>query len=385
MKFIDLYAGIGGFRYALEELGNECVFSAEVNKYSIETYKQNFGDNAFFDMDSIKNMSDKEINEAIPDHDILVGGFPCQSFSIAGKKLGFKTEDTRGTQFFNILRILEVKKPSKIILENVKHLIKHDNGNTFKIIKSSLKKLGYNLPEDDIILSPKDLGINQSRERIFIVGDKENEIKKIKKPNISLKKFRLRKVERTNLSTFELNFIKAWEEFIKGVKRENNNGIPVIWIDEMLSDDPIVNLPGWKIRYIERMREFYKINKKFIDSWVKKHNVTQWGNKKYRKLEWSSGDSDSDLRNGKHLIIRPSGLRVRNKDYFPTLVASIETPIVFDKNINEFRFLTTREVADLQSFPSKMQINKNEKEAYKQFGNAVNVDVVKWLVKEIFE
>lgn len=383
MKFIDLYAGIGGFRYALESFGHKCVFSAEINKYSIETYQENFGDDSKFDMDEISKMNDEEIDKLIPSHEILVGGFPCQSFSIAGKKKGFETSDTRGTQFFNILRILEVKKPRYIILENVKHLVKHDNGKTYNVIVEELKNVGYNLSSKPIILSPTDIGIPQNRERTFIVGDIKEEVKEFKVPKeIKIEQIKLDKVTNTNLSDKEEFCLKAWEEFILNVKRTETGTIPVIWVDEMLDDKVDPEWQPWKLNYVNKMRSFYEANKKFIDGWISKYDVTNWNNRKYRKLEWSSGNDDSNLRDGKHIIIRPSGFRVRNTKHFPTLVASVETPIIFDKEIDNFRFLTTREVARLQSFPEKMVINKNPKEAYKQFGNAVNVEVIKTIVKE---
>ena len=130
MKYIDLYAGIGGFRQALDSQGHKCVFTAEINPAAIQTYEQNYKDLAGFDLDSLQEMTEKEINKIIPDHDLLVGGFPCQPFSVGGKREGFNTEDTKGTQFFNILRILDVKKPKYIFLENVKNLFTHDGGKT---------------------------------------------------------------------------------------------------------------------------------------------------------------------------------------------------------------------------------------------------------------
>lgn len=158
-KFIDLFAGLGGFRLALEALGGKCVFSSEINPHACEIYEANFGDNPFQDITQLNPQN-------MPDFQVLCAGFPCQAFSIAGKKMGF--EDTRGTLFFDLCRIIEHKKPSVILLENVKNIVQHDNGKTFKLIISSLENLGYNVSFK--LLNAKDFSIPQNRERIIIVG-----------------------------------------------------------------------------------------------------------------------------------------------------------------------------------------------------------------------
>lgn len=160
-KFIDLFAGIGGFRKGFQDAGFKCVFTSEINTQCQQVYETNFGDKAFGDITQIAPTD-------IPNFDILLGGFPCQPFSISGKKMGF--EDTRGTLFFDICQIIEKKQPSVIVLENVKHLIHHQKGNTFKVIKNALIDLGYNVVHK--ILNAKDFGVPQNRERIFIIATK---------------------------------------------------------------------------------------------------------------------------------------------------------------------------------------------------------------------
>ena len=160
MKFIDLFSGIGGFRLALEKSKFECVFSADNDKYACETYNKNFKEYPLID---IKKLSAKKI----PNHDILCAGFPCQPFSIAGKRKGF--DDTRGTLFFDIARILKFHKPKAFLLENVKHLKGHDSGKTFKTIMNVLRDIGYQTIEYKV-LNAKDFGVPQNRERIFIFG-----------------------------------------------------------------------------------------------------------------------------------------------------------------------------------------------------------------------
>lgn len=166
-KFIDLFAGIGGIRLAFQEQNGKCVFSSEWNKYAKKTYDANFGEVPFGDIT-------KTDEKQIPDHDILVGGFPCQPFSIAGvskknslgKQHGF-LDETQGTLFFDICRIIKEKRPKAFLLENVKNLKSHDKGNTFKVIEKTLKKLGYTVTRK--VLDAKHY-VPQHRERIFIVG-----------------------------------------------------------------------------------------------------------------------------------------------------------------------------------------------------------------------
>lgn len=159
--FIDLFAGIGGFRIALEEIGGECVFSSEIDRECAKTYGANFSDYPQGDITKIDPSS-------IPNHDILCGGFPCQPFSISGKQKGF--QDTRGTLFFNVLEIVKAKQPKVVFLENVKHLKYHDKQRTLSTIIRHLEELGYKTNWQ--ILNAKDFGLAQNRERIIIIGNK---------------------------------------------------------------------------------------------------------------------------------------------------------------------------------------------------------------------
>ena len=159
-RFIDLFAGIGGIRLGFESVGGKCVFSSEWDKQASKTYEANFGENPAGDITKIP------AND-IPDFDILLGGFPCQPFSIIGDKEGFNHE-TQGTLFFDIERILSEKMPSAFMLENVRNLVSHENGKTFQIILSHLKTLGYNVHAK--ILNALDYGVPQKRERIIICG-----------------------------------------------------------------------------------------------------------------------------------------------------------------------------------------------------------------------
>lgn len=172
LKFIDLFAGIGGFRIALANTGYECVYSCEIDKRCQEVYFNNFAEQPVSDITEI------DIN-TLPKFDVLTAGFPCQPFSICGKRQGF--QDTRGTLFFRVCEIIEAKKPSAVILENVKYLMHHDQGKTLEVILYSLQDLGYQVNYQ--LLNSKDFGVPQNRERIIIVAtqSKEFNFKKLRR------------------------------------------------------------------------------------------------------------------------------------------------------------------------------------------------------------
>lgn len=157
-KFIDLFAGLGGFRLALESLGANCVYSNEWDKDAQSVYSSNFGDIPEGDITKVEEKN-------IPDHDILCAGFPCQAFSISGKQRGF--EDSRGTLFFDVARIVKEKKPKVVFMENVKNFAAHDNGRTLSVVRATMEELNYTFYH--AVLNAKDYGIPQKRERIYMV------------------------------------------------------------------------------------------------------------------------------------------------------------------------------------------------------------------------
>lgn len=157
-KFIDLFAGIGGFRLALESFGAKCVYSNEWDRFAQETYQMNFGDTPEGDITQVDETS-------IPNHDILCAGFPCQPFSISGKQYGF--EDSRGTLFFDVARIVKEKRPKVVLLENVKNFATHDGGKTIRVVKNTMLELGYSFQFR--VLNPINYGIPQKRERVYMV------------------------------------------------------------------------------------------------------------------------------------------------------------------------------------------------------------------------
>ena len=167
MKFLDLFSGIGGFRLGLEAHGHECVGFCEIDKYARESYKAIHNTKGELELHDITAVTDEQWRELRGNVDILAGGFPCQAFSIAGKREGF-ADETRGTLFFEILRAAKQIQPPLLFLENVKGLLNHDKGRTFRIILQAMDELGYDAEWQ--VLNSKDFGVPQNRERVFIIG-----------------------------------------------------------------------------------------------------------------------------------------------------------------------------------------------------------------------
>lgn len=378
-KFIDLFAGIGGFHQAMVQLGGQCVYASEIDKFCIERYKENYNIDADHDITKINP-------EEVPDHDVLCGGFPCQAFSKAGKQKGF--EETRGTLFFYIEKILQAKKPKYIVLENVRNLVSHDNGNTWKVIRQHIIDCGYRITENPIIISPHQLGIPQLRERVVILGvydpdntdkylnidlgtmkdKKDNLIESILEPNNNEDKYKISKQEERVLS--------AWDEFYKMIDLKVI-GFPIIvdFFDGHIDPD----YPNWKKQFVEKNHALYVLNKNAIDRWIKKWKVYETFTPTQRKMEWQAGSSIESIWEGL-IQFRPSGVRVKSPNCFPALVAMVQVPIVGKYK----RRLTIREAARLQSFPDSFIFDSNDHQAYKQFGNAVNVNCVEFLAKQLF-
>ena len=219
LKFIDLFCGIGGFRVAFEnaceenDIQPECVFSSDIDKYAQDSYEANFGERPAGD---ITQIDEKDV----PDHDILFGGFPCQPFSIIGQMKGM--DDTRGTLFFDIARIIKEKKPKAFILENVKQLVGHDGGKTLKVIVQSLTDIGYHVQYS--VLNALDYGLPQKRERVVIVGHREPIMFTFptpEKPYISLNKILEQEVDD---KYFASDYIRE-----KRKKKHKSSYYPSIW------------------------------------------------------------------------------------------------------------------------------------------------------------
>lgn len=385
--FIDLFCGIGGFHQAMKSFGGECVFASDIDASCRQTYKQNFDMDVYGDITQIKS-------EEIPAHDVLCAGFPCQAFSKAGKRLGF-SDRVKGTLFFDICRILEYHKPKFALLENVRNLASHDNGNTWKVIRESLDNLGYDLLPDPIIFSPHLIGIPQHRERVYIMCIRKD-IGKINpfsadsyiRKDCDIESVLEREETIANLADYKLssaqiNLIDLWNEFLQNIKVDKLPGFP-IWSEHLCMLDSSINLdalPKWKKRFILNNNLLYEANKDFIDSWLirAKQNPLFFGAK--AKLEWQAGQTDKPDIWQQIFQFRPSGIRVKVNSFYPALVAIVQTSVIGPHK----RFLTERECARLQSFPEDFIINPSRQQAYKQFGNSVNIEVLKLFAKHMFE
>jgi DNA (cytosine-5)-methyltransferase 1 len=318
--FIDLFAGIGGMRIAFQNLGGKCVFSSEIDEYAQQTYALNFGEVPDGD---ITKINEKEI----PDHDILVGGFPCQAFSIAGKRGGFN--DTRGTLFFDVARIIKEKQPKAFFLENVKGLTNHRGGKTLATILNVLREdLGYIVPEPQI-MNAKNFGVPQNRERIFIVGF------------------------RANLG------IKA-EDFEYPEPTDTTK-----CIEDIMEKNTVSAKYYLSTKYLECLENH------------KKRNEAK-GNGFGYEIKDTKGISNTIVTGGmgreRNLIVDK-----RLKDFTPV------THIQGEVNRQGIRKMTPREWSRLQGFPDNFKIEVADVRAYKQFGNSVAVPAIQATAKNLIE
>ncbi len=310
-KFIDLFAGIGGIRLAFQNLKGKCVFSSEWDKFSKLTYEANFGEVPFGDI------TKPEVKNYIPNgFDVLCAGFPCQSFSIAGKRGGF--EDTRGTLFFDVAEIIKQKQPKAFFLENVKGLKSHDKGNTLRTILNTLRNdLNYYVPEPKII-NAKDFGVPQNRERIFIVGFRKD---------------------------LEIDSFKYPKELNKEVK-----------LSDVLEKDEVSVKYYLSTTYLETLRKH------------KARHINKGNGFGYEILS-NDGIANAVVCGG---MGRERNLIVDNKltNFVPV------TKITGKVNREGVRKMTPREWARLQGFPDNFKIVVSDAQAYKQFGNSVAIPAI---------
>ena len=239
--FIDLFAGIGGMRIAFEKAGGHCVYSNEWNKYSQQTYFANFGEQPDGDITKVDATK-------IPEYDVLCAGFPCQAFSKAGKRLGFQDE-TKGTLFFDVERIMRQTHPKYALLENVRNLASHDEGNTWRVIHQHLVSVGYNVLCEPVIFSPHYIGIPQHRERVYIMCVRKDigELPEFLFDTDNLPKCRIDDIlqddgEITDIDHYcltddKIELLNLWDEFIRNIKGDRLPGFP-IWSEYLKPLDP---------------------------------------------------------------------------------------------------------------------------------------------------
>ncbi|WP_162150767.1 DNA cytosine methyltransferase [Acholeplasma equifetale] len=378
--FIDLFAGIGGFHYAMKRYSkkSKCVFASEINKNAIKLYKLNHGLDSNYDIKEIKGKD-------IPKFDVICAGFPCQSFSKAGKQQGFN--DERGILFNEIERIIKEKielneKPKILVLENVKNLISHDKSKTWKTIKEKIQMLGYNIIDKPLIFSPSDFNVPQLRDRAIILAvdndiysgkldfEKEIPTKTLKKSIYDILERDLPENEekKYKLTRDELKILDAWDDFIKSLKVQKI-GFP-IWSDYFYDESDISSYPTWKQDFIKKNKEFYGKNKDIIDEWYTRNKIKEFI-PTHRKFEWQAGEDIKSVYEGL-IQFRPSGIRVKRPTTSPTLVAMKHVPIIGKYK----RYLTPRESARLQSLPESFEFDNVGDDIYRLLGNAVNVEVI---------
>lgn len=319
-SFIDLFAGIGGFRMALQSLGGKCVFSSEWDAQARVTYKANFGDAPFGDI------SFEATKKHIPDgFDVLCAGFPCQAFSIAGKRGGF--EDTRGTMFFEVAEILRRKQPKAFFLENVKGLISHGKGTTLATILNVLRnELNYFVPEPQV-LNARNYGVAQNRERILIVGfRKDLGVTNFDYPKPIAQKFAFRDVKENRVVSAKYYLSTRYlQTLINHKQRHESKGNGFGY--EIISDDAVTN------------------------------SIVCGGMGRERNLV----------------------IDHRLTDFTPV------THIKGEVNREGIRKMTPREWARLQGYPDKFLIPVADASAYKQFGNSVAVPMMQATAQKIIE
>ncbi|HPM47573.1 MAG TPA: DNA cytosine methyltransferase [bacterium] len=316
--FIDLFAGIGGFRIAMQEVGGKCVYSSEWDQQARLTYEANFGETPYGDI------TKKETKGFIPDgFDVLCAGFPCQAFSIAGRRGGF--DDTRGTLFFDVAEIIKKKQPKAIFLENVKGLRNHDKGKTLETILNVLRNdLNYFVPDPQII-NAKDFGVPQNRERIFIVGFRKD---------IGVKDFK----------------------YPKPLKKE-------VAFSQVKEKDPVPTKYYISTQYLKTLKNH-------------KSRHESKGNGFGFEIIPDDGIANAIVVGGmgreRNLVVDK-----RITDFTPT------THIKGEVNKEGIRKMTPREWARLQGYPDSFKIVVADAPAYKQFGNSVAVPAIKATGKNI--
>ena len=424
MRFIDLFAGLGGFHVALGRLGHKCVFASEKKENLALLYEKNFK------VPVNRDITKVEICD-IPKFDILCAGFPCQPFSKAGDQQGLEDEKN-GNLFDKLVEIIDYHEPEYFILENVRNLKSHDDFNTWKYIKDKLEnKLGYII--DDKILSPHNFGIPQHRERIFIIGSR-NGLQHFNWPEPSnstdsiLDFLDTNSTNATKLEDEKIEVINLWQQFIEKIPLEDSLPSFPIWSMEfgatypfedeipyrtssnalgrckgkfgiplkgMSRPEKFKNLPNyvkknqlhkkteeeipfptWKKHYIRSNRAFYEKYKEELELIVEK--IKNLGVSSWQKFEWNVQGGERDL--SKYIIqFRGSGVRIKKTDFFPSLVTvSTQIPILGWEN----RYITPSEGARIQSL-NGILLPENISSCFGALGNAVNAHIVQLIAANL--
>lgn len=416
VKFIDLFAGLGGFHVAMTNLGHECVFACDNDMRLSELYTKNFKIDCHGDIRQIPV-------SAIPEHDILCAGFPCQPFSKAGNQRGLD-DVGRGDLIFDIFRVLEYHRPKYFILENVPNLRRHQRERTWDLIEAKLAGAGYDVRE--AILSPHQFGIPQHRKRIFIVGSRlphklDDDVfpQPEHNPSMSVREVLSIPPDPNYLSDRHRECLKSWQKIIDMLP----TGAPLptfpIWSMELGATYPVIGpspfamssrrlseyhgafgmslkgvskqkqlkalpsyaaypediLPAWKVRIILKNREF-------LESLPRKARrlVLELSRfpKSWQKLEWNAGSASRSIYENV-IQFRASGIRVKRPDYIPSLVlTSTQIPVIGW----EMRYLSLSEAAELQGL-NAIALPSSTALAFRALGNAVNAQLVELVARRL--
>ena len=413
-KFVDLFAGLGGFHVALTQLGGDAVFAAEWDRKLNDLYQKNFGLRPAGDIALVDPAT-------VPAHDVLAAGFPCQPFSKAGEQLGF-AHTLQGQLFFHVAAIIEAKRPEIVVLENVPNLIRHRGGETFRTIQKTLRDLGYDV--DARRYSPHHFGIPQVRDRVYIIAARQG-LHSYAWPEPSDRPTSIRSVLDQNpkdarpLRSSSLRALEMWDDFLKSSPDDVKLPSFPIWAMEFGATYPFKDetpaalqeelgsrglsefkgsfgvpldgktvseqmtalpsharrveftFPKWKVDFLRDNRAFYAANKSWIDPWMAKWRIHELPSS-LQKFEWNAQGGRRSL--WQYVIqLRASGVRVKRATTAPSLVAMTDTqiPIIgWEK-----RYMTPLECARLQSLES-ITLPTDRSVAYKALGNAVNSQVV---------
>lgn len=416
-RFIDLFAGIGGFHAALKAYGGECVYAVEIDKDAAAIYQQNWGHDPLGDITEDANGDVMNV----PAHEVLAAGFPCQPFSKSGLQRGM--HETRGTLYWHILKIIEERKPKVVLLENVRNLAGPRHRHEWQVIIETLRDQGYRVSETPAIFSPHLLppargGRPQVRERVFITATHNPsglgdglDVEPVAQPSDRIDGFDPKtewnlddllddahNVPGCNLSESERLWIDAWDEWVQqwyeAAEGRRPPGFPIwadVWTDvdkvvrrfgfvpeyrDLMADDR--GLPKWKAGHLAKNYALFSEHRDWIEPWAARWGIfTDAFPASRRKFEWQAQDAPRLWDTIMHF--RPSGIRAKRATYLPALVAITQTSIVGTRG----RRLSPRETARVQGLPDWYDFGDQRAAlTYKQMGNGVNIGAVWHVLRE---
>lgn len=399
-EFVDLFSGIGGFHAALSALGGKAVLAAEIDSAPATVYERNWGLKPTGDVADLA----RDPESCVPPHDLLAGGFPCQPFSKSGAQRGMS--ELRGQMVNEVLRILEVRKPPVVVLENVRNIAGPRQRPVWDAVVQGLREAGYRTPQRPCVFSPHLLpphlgGAPQTRDRVYVLGTYVGRGRALAETDVAPVVSRspvdgwdphkwdldrdLLQPEHTianrelyGLTDDEHDWIRVWNDFLKRTRDIDLPGFP-LWTSYWADDAEIdADAPEWKQQLEAKNIHFYRAHRRTIGAWLRANPELRSFPASRQKLEWQAQDSVRDLRLCL-LHLRPSGIRAKKPTYAPALVAMAQTPIVGPRQ----RRMTVVEAARLQGFPDDFDFGEQRAAlSYKQLGNAIHVGAAFHVLRE---